>query len=152
MTPSAVRFLGVLPVVFALALAGCGDGSDSTTDPGGNQQPVDTVPPAVPVNLQVSANLQIVPATIQVVWDENSEPDLAGYVLQRSLDRGATWANLNTSPLLAADYLDVYHSRADYRVAAVDLSDNESAYSTPRAWVYVQYHGGKNPSRILEQD
>lgn len=151
MTPSAVRLLGVLPVVLAFALGGCGDGSDSTTAPGGNQ-PVDTVPPAVPVNLQVSANLGFAPASIQVVWDENAEPDLAGYVLQRSLDRGATWVDLTTTPLLSSDYLDVYHSRADYRVAAVDLSDNESAFSTPRAWIYIPNDGGKNPSRILEQD
>lgn len=149
MTPRAVRFLGVLPVALALALGGCGDGSDSTTNPNGNLN-VDTVPPAVPVNLAVSANLAGGPASIDVRWDENAEPDLAGYILQRSLDRGATWATLTASPLLAAQYRDIYHSRADYRVAAVDLSDNESAYSSPRAWIYIGHDGGKNPSQPLE--
>jgi hypothetical protein len=151
MTPSAVRFLGVLPVALALALGGCGDSSDSTLAPGGNQT-LDTVAPAVPVNLQVAANLAVVPASIQVRWDENAEPDLAGYVLERSLDRGVTWTPITTTLLPSADFLDVYYSRAEYRVAAVDLSDNESAFSTPRAWIYVPRGGPKYPSRILEQN
>jgi hypothetical protein len=149
MTPSAVRLLAVLPVAFALALGGCGDDINSAFNPPGS---VDTVAPAVPVNLQVSANLSGGPASIQVQWDENAEPDLAGYVLQRSLDRGATWTTLTVTPLTAANYQDLYYSRADYRVAAVDFSDNESAFSSPRAWIYIPRDGGKNPSRILDQN
>lgn len=149
MTPSAVRFLGVLPVALAIALGGCSDSSDSAINP---NITIDTVPPAVPVNLQVTANLAAAPASIQVAWDENAEPDLAGYVLERSLDRGATWTTLSSTPLAIAAYQDVYHARADYRVAAVDLSDNASAFSAPRGWVYIDRSGGKNPSRILEQD
>ena len=64
-------------LAFVLALTGCGD-SDSTT------QPIDTVPPATPANLAVTGSTD----GIFLSWDENSEPDLAGYVLQISLDRG----------------------------------------------------------------
>ncbi|HMB69829.1 MAG TPA: fibronectin type III domain-containing protein [bacterium] len=149
MTPSAVRFFGVLPVAFALALGGCGDDSDSSFNPGPTT--VDTVAPAVPVNVQATATLGGGPASIQVEWDGNSEPDLAGYVLQRSLDRGATWTTLTVTPLATASYDDVYYSRADYRVAAVDFSDNESAFSTPGAWIYIPHDSGKNPSKAAEQ-
>lgn len=147
MTPMDFRkVLGCVPLALALVFAGCGDdGSNTPITP--DEDPVDTTPPAVPAALAVHG-VRAVDITVQ--WDENSEADLAGYVLQRSVDRGTTWETLTTDLLQSSTYVDRYWSRADYRVAAVDMSDNQSAYCAPRG--YIEVTGGpKYPQAPLEQ-
>jgi hypothetical protein len=145
MNPHSVRlFASVVLLAGAAALAGCGeDGNTVSPDP-----IVDTVPPAVPVNLAVAGNPGV--ANISIAWDDNAEADLAGYLLERSVDRGATWTAVTTAPLTASTYQDSYYPRADYRVAAVDLSDNQSAYSAARGWAYIRNPGSKIPAQPVE--
>ncbi|NNE43335.1 MAG: hypothetical protein HKN12_03935 [Gemmatimonadetes bacterium] len=145
MTPSKMRKLLVCaPLAMALAFAGgCSDESDNSIVPNN----VDTTPPGVPANLVVSGSPQ---SGIAVDWQANSEPDLAGYMVQRSLDRGVTWQNVTATPLTSAAFADSYRPRADYRVAAMDQSDNQSAFSGSRAYIYISSPGGKNPSTPLE--
>ncbi|MGQ0720007.1 MAG: hypothetical protein ACT4PE_00395 [Candidatus Eiseniibacteriota bacterium] len=132
-------------IAAAVVLGGCGDDSGTTPNP---DDQIDTTPPAVPVNLAVAGSPQA--ANITVAWDDNAEADLAGYVLERSLDRGATWTAVTVSPLSDASYEDSYYPRADYRVAAVDLSDNQSAFSGARAWIYTRHNGPKIPAQPVQ--
>jgi hypothetical protein len=136
--------LTLLPFVFALAFVGCGDDGDSTTNPPldnpGDDPVVDTTPPNVPTGLFV----RHVNGSLRVHWDENSEPDLAGYKLQRSLDRGQTWADVSPTVLTENTVNDTYAGSVEYRVLAEDTSENQSAYTNPPYW-YVAGHksGGK---------
>jgi hypothetical protein len=104
----------------ALALAGCGDEAANPID----NTPIDTTPPATPVGLTVAPS----ETTLLVQWDDNSEADLAGYVLEKSIDRGNRWDTVG-GLLLSSQFEDAIASRADYRVRAQDLTGNESANS-----------------------
>lgn len=130
MTPKTVLALATCLVAFALV--GCGDnGTGSIVSP---EDPIvaDTVPPAVPTDMVVHALTR----TVEVSWSENSEPDLAGYVLQRSFDGGSSWETLGGSLLTTASYTDARDYSALYRVAATDLSSNQSAFSNQEGyWV-----------------
>ena len=137
---NGVSLVGALCV---LALAGCGDDSSAPLEiiTPIDDPVVDTVPPAVPVNLRTN----FTDGQIEVRWNANSEPDLAGYVLQRSLDARETWANVTTDPVTDVNYVDGYYSRADYRVASVDQSANQSAYSGSVMFL-APNHGPKFPA------
>jgi hypothetical protein len=117
-----------------LALAGCGD--DSTT---GNQ-PIDTTPPATPTGLTITST----PTSLLVEWDDNSEADLAGYVLEVSVDYGETWED-RTTLLTTSSFEDSYAFRADYRVRSSDQTGNESGASTPATYQEASGGGPKQP-------
>jgi hypothetical protein len=123
-----------------LLLAGCGD-SDSTTSPN-DPEVVDTTPPAVPVNLQILN----VDGAIELDWDDNSEADLAGYALERTLDDGTTWTAVQSGPIVDSEFVDSYYSRVSYRLAALDVSENQSAYGEDVQYVASTGPGGKDQS------
>ena len=154
MNPQIVwKLVKIVPFVLALALAGCGDGDSSaapTDDPGidtpvtpPEEPEVDTVPPGIPTSVAVEPIAQ----TIVVQWNENSEPDLAGYVLQRSVDNGQEWVVVTPSLITEATYTDTYRGNVAYRVMAEDTSRNQSAASAMVHYVNANPGGnGKNPS------
>ena len=111
-----------LAIATALALAGCGDEAGNPID--NNNEELDTTPPSTPAGLTVWAG----ETALVVEWNDNSEADLAGYVLEKSTDRGNQWDTVG-GLLLSSQFEDVYASRADYRVRAQDLTGNESANS-----------------------
>jgi len=121
----------------ALVLAGC---SDEAGTPFNNQE-LDTTPSATPVGLAVTAT----ETTLVVEWDDNSEADLAGYVLEKSNDRGNTWTTV-PGLLSASDYVDAYAGRADYRVSAQDFTGNQSANSPAVTYIKPTEHGPKTPA------
>jgi hypothetical protein len=123
-----------------LLLAGCGD-SDGTTAPN-DPEVVDTTPPAVPVNLQILS----VDGSIELDWDDNSEADLAGYALERTLDDGVTWTAVQSGPIVDSEFVDSYYSRVSYRLASLDVSENQSAYGDGVQYVASSGPGGKDPS------
>lgn len=87
---------------------------------------VDRFPPAAPVGLQAVLG----PASVELVWERNSEPDLKGYRVYRSASGGA-W-NAIASDLENPGYSDRSIQpgvRLAYRVTAVDQNGNESAPS-----------------------
>ena len=93
----------------------------------------DTFPPATPTGLVAIPNQQPAtnnqqPPSIDLSWEPNTEPDLAGYnVYRRTASSPAT--RLNPTPLPGPAYRDttaVPGQRYIYTVTAIDTSGNES--------------------------
>jgi hypothetical protein len=88
---------------------------------------IDVFPPAVPTHLGAIAGTR----SVELSWDRNTEPDLAGYRLFRSTGTGPFEPIGDKLP--GPNYSDravksgVYH----YAVSSVDLLGNESARSAP---------------------
>jgi hypothetical protein len=81
--------------------------------------PVDTVPPAPPSNLRATSQ----EGSISLIWDPNTELDLAGYLVLRGEAGSATLQPLNDAPLVQPQYTDravVPGTRYVYAVVAVD--------------------------------
>ena len=90
--------------------------------------PMDVFPPAVPTGLRADA----APGSMELVWDRNTEPDLAGYRIYRSTGDGPfeKLAESNEIPNYsdrAVEHGKTYH----YAIASFDRSTppNESARS-----------------------
>lgn len=130
--------LMILISLTSFALMGCGD-NDSTTAP---TLVVDTVAPAVPAGVTIAAYSD----HVDITWDENAEPDLAGYVLERSFDR-ESWTQMASGLLVSSQYVDSKYNEASYRVAAQDASANVSAYSGSHGYGYSSHDPPKFPSK-----
>ncbi len=83
----------------------------------------DTFPPAAPTNLQSSP----LDGAINLIWDANSEKDLAGYIVLRGPVGGAL-EPVTDAPLQVTTYLDRVPAGARYVyvVKAVDTAGNVS--------------------------
>ncbi len=104
----------------------------------------DTTPPASPSGLAAIAD----GAAVDLSWEPNTEPDLAGYWVERSPapDPAAasgpaaeTWRRLNQAPLQVPAFRDQPPGAGSfrYRVLAVDASGNLSRPAAPaRVTVY----------------
>jgi len=90
--------------------------------------PADTFPPAVPAGLNAIAGTQ----NIELVWDRNTEPDLAGYRLYRAIGDGnlEKIADIADSPSYSDRKVES-GKRHRYAVSAVDRLGNESKKSAP---------------------
>jgi len=76
--------------------------------------------PAMPVGLRIEAGVQ----EVRLIWEANTEPDLAGYYVYREGTR------LTDEVLRSTSYVDVPpESGLDYCVSAVDQQGNESVKS-----------------------
>ena len=87
-----------------------------------------TAPPAAPTNLVAEP----ADGQISLDWDDNTETDLAGYNVYRSLSQGAGYTRINQSLLAHSEYVDagVAHGITYYYVVtAEDTFGYESAYS-----------------------
>ena len=118
MKPRFVPFYALL-LVPALLFVGCGD-DDPTA--------IDTVPPIAPVLTGANDD----GGHVAVWWEQNTEPDLAGYNLY--LEQDGTTRLVNNSPLVEA-YATIQiadGSPAHVYVTAVDWSGNESSPSATR--------------------
>ena len=86
----------------------------------------DTFPPATPTGLVAIPNHQQ-PASIDLSWEPNTEPDLVGYNVYRRTSGTAT--RLNSTPLPGPAYRDTTATPGQpytYAVTAIDTSGNES--------------------------
>jgi hypothetical protein len=103
----------------------------------GEQSPVialqvrDTFPPAVPVGLAAvpnpvsDTNKQ---PSIDLSWEPDTDADLAGYLVYRSLGSGE-FIRLTPAAITASAYSDIAAApgqRYSYRVTAIDITGNES--------------------------
>jgi hypothetical protein len=90
--------------------------------------PIDTFPPAVPKGLNAVAAGE----KIELVWDRNTETDLAGYRLYRALGDGKLEkiADIQDAPSYSDGKVES-GKRYRYAVSSVDRLDNESNPSEP---------------------
>jgi hypothetical protein len=90
--------------------------------------PVDIFPPAVPAGLTGVASI----ASIELAWERDTEPDLAGYRVYRSAPGGAFTKLADTGVTPSYSDRGVEHGKAyRYAVTAVDAHGNESKMSAP---------------------
>ena len=90
--------------------------------------PVDTFAPAAPRSLAAIAGT----GSINLIWDANTEPDIAGYLVLRAEAPGDTLQPVTPQPVAAATYRDESVRpgvRYVYAVVAVDRAGNRSAES-----------------------
>jgi hypothetical protein len=86
------------------------------------------VAPAAPANLTGEAGDQ----QVSLDWEDNSEPDLAGYDVYRSDAPGGPYAKITSSPLTGSSYIDttvVNQQTYFYVVSAIDAANNASLFS-----------------------
>lgn len=92
----------------------------------------DTTPPAAPSGL--AAVRQVV--NVHLDWNDNAEPDLAGYNVYRSTTSGSGYQKINGTLTADSQYVDTGTESGRtyyYVVRAVDTSWNESAASGEQA-------------------
>ena len=85
--------------------------------------------PSVPAGFAASADVGM----ITLDWNNNTEPDLAGYNVYRSTTSGSGYIKLNGTLLSSSNYIDTAVSNGTnyyYVVTAVDTISNESGYSS----------------------
>jgi predicted small lipoprotein YifL len=87
--------------------------------------PVDTFPPAAPRQLAAIAGVGV----INLIWEPNTEPDLAGYIVLRGTAPGETLQALTPSPIRETTYRDQTATpgvRYVYAVVAVDSASPQN--------------------------
>jgi Fibronectin type III domain len=90
--------------------------------------PKDIFPPAAPTGLRVVS----APRSIELTWNRNTEPDLAGYRIYRALAGGAFEKIADTSQVPAYSDSKIAAGKSyRYEIAAVDQAGNESPRSAP---------------------
>jgi hypothetical protein len=90
--------------------------------------PVDTFPPKPPTGLQAIAS----EGAISLIWEPNTEKDLAGYVVLRASPPSSTMAPVTPAPIQTTTLRDTVQPgvRYVYAVQAVDKAGNTSAPSS----------------------
>ncbi|MFA5239379.1 MAG: cellulase family glycosylhydrolase [Phycisphaerae bacterium] len=87
--------------------------------------PPDTTPPSAPTGLTATTD----DSMVSLDWNNNTEHDLSGYNVYRSITFGSGYVKINPSLLTSSDYIDnsVFNNITYYYVVtAVDTSSNES--------------------------
>lgn len=102
------------------------------SDPSGPMciTPKDTFPPAAPKGLAAVSSAGV----INLIWDPNGEPDLAGYLILRGEAPGDTLQPLVREPMRETRYADrtlTVGTRYVYQIVAVDKAGNRSTPSNP---------------------
>ena len=89
----------------------------------------DTFAPAAPQGL-VSVGSE---GTISLIWNANSEPDLAGYLVLRAVEPATDLRPVTDAPITDTNFRDTVPAgaRATYAIQAVDRAGNRSQPSTP---------------------
>ena len=84
---------------------------------------MDTFPPATPSGLRVAA----APGSIEISWDRNSEPDLAGYRVFRGTGAGPLEKLADVGQIPSYSDRNVERGKTyRYAVSAFDRAGNES--------------------------
>ncbi len=90
--------------------------------------PTDTFAPAPPSSLKAVGS----EGAVSLVWDANTEADLAGYIVLRATLPGGEFKPLNTEPVKEATFNDATVAkgvRYAYVAVAVDAAGNRSLRS-----------------------
>jgi hypothetical protein len=86
----------------------------------------DVFPPAAPKSLAAVAS----EGAISLIWEANSEPDLAGYLVMRGIAPGAPTDRLTPQPIRETTYRDTTvkpGTRYVYEIVAVDTATPPNA-------------------------
>jgi pectate lyase len=109
----------------------------------------DITPPEAPTGLTAITGEVNVPLD----WNDNNEPDLAGYNVYRSTTSGSGYAKLNDSNLVSdSNYIDdiaTHDTTYYYVVTAVDTNSNESNDSNE---VFSGLYGDFTGNAIVEMN
>lgn len=89
--------------------------------------PEDNLPPAQPQNLSIYSAYD---GVIVIQWDNNTEPDLTGYIIYRSVGDTSDFNKLTStqSNFYVDDSLE-YNTEYFYRISATDRNNRESSKS-----------------------
>ncbi|WP_075341849.1 fibronectin type III domain-containing protein [Tenacibaculum agarivorans] len=95
-------------------------------------QPVDTIPPAVPIDLEGKIDSL---GVVRVSWKQNEESDLLGYRIFRGFTQEEEPSQITKSPVEINSFIDSVevenlNSRVFYQVVAVDKRFNHSEKSS----------------------
>ncbi len=104
------------------------DNHEAESDPSADVSitPVDKFPPAVPAGVRATAS----PNSVELSWDPDTDPDLAGYRVYRAEPGGAFVKLADTSAIPAySDHAVAPGKPYRYAISAVDQLGNESARS-----------------------
>lgn len=141
MRRSNILILCGLMALASFAMVGCGN--DTPAAP-----VVDTVPPAIPGGVaawNLSSN------GVGLSWDANvSDPDLAGYLVFHGLSVEGSFSLVSSQAVTSNSFTDVGAESGMthyYRVAAIDVNDNQSALSSTIA-IAVAAPSGRTNGRI----
>jgi hypothetical protein len=107
-----------------------GEGPEAESEPSAPVAitPKDIFPPAAPAGLRIA----VAPDSLELTWDRNTEPDLAGYRVYRAPAGGQFEKIADIGQIPAYSDHNVEHGKTyRYEVAAVDAAGNESARSAP---------------------
>jgi hypothetical protein len=112
--------------------------------------------PAAPFNLTATGEAD----AVALVWNPNTEPDLAGYNIYRATSQAGPFTKVNVVP---TDRISYFHdeplqplTKFFYRVTAVDSSGNESGFfstvsvstNPPHHAIFPVPTGGTTPSSV----
>ncbi|PVX44443.1 hypothetical protein C8C85_0177 [Flavobacterium sp. 103] len=94
-------------------------------------QPVDSIPPAKPVNLKGAIDSL---GVVKIYWDLNKEKDLMGYRIYKAYNPNEEFSQLTVSPSESNKYQDSVivkslNSKVYYKIIAVDTHYNMSPFS-----------------------
>jgi len=90
-------------------------------------QSSDTTPPAIPTGLNAVSGT-VGDTCVELTWDANTEPDIAGYNLYRS-ENDVNYSKMNTATITGTSYSDtnvVAGTQYYYKLTALDIGNNES--------------------------
>jgi chitodextrinase len=88
------------------------------------------LPPAIPTGLDATPG----DGNVELSWNPNSEPDLAGYEVRYATPESTTWAELtNIAPDATSSFIDglVNDTSYDFEIRARDGAGNLSEWSAP---------------------
>ena len=108
------------------ALDNCTNEGTNSNEDGATPQ---ALPPSPPTNLVPTAGFQ----QVALDWDDNVEPDLAGYNVYRSITQGGPYTKANGSLLATSNYTDSGLTNGTtyyYVVTAENAGAQESGYSS----------------------
>ncbi|MGR9053289.1 MAG: PKD domain-containing protein, partial [Gammaproteobacteria bacterium] len=108
----------------------------------------DTTPPAMPTGLAATPG----DTQVSLGWNANTEPDLAGYYVDRATDAAGPFVRLNNAAIVDTQYVDTGLINGQlyvYRIVATDTSGNDSA---PSATASATPAGGGTAPTSLHVD